>query len=770
MLLRLEYQGKTLFEKSSEEISAPITIGRSSQATWQVPSEDEFLGRQHAEISVKGKKVVVRDLSKNGIFFQGERVQERRLAEGDRLQMSNVTLIAEKEVKKPRVVLKHKLTVRSGDKQGKAAALPDTGAVFTVGSDPKWADPAVGLQFFDPRISKQHAEFRVHPDGSCWVKELNSKNGTRVNGEVLAGGKERLLRCGDLISFAHIDVAYTDGTENRALRNVLIQGSIILASLVVLAAGYYIKLYLLDYRAPFYQEAAESQIRAEQFENAANILRKASAAPDYEKYQMVIRQRIADVQRYQAAYNGWALTRRALSSGDYLAASRELSPLLADETAWAWNDDGSHALAQAKVLKSVLDLNADFVALQADERATGEKYEAIHGQLSSLTNRLTSVAELDLSGLLQKVQEACARLSQAQSEHERFEKTVEKLVSPALDSVMLAGLAKSVETACHSGYRAVAERAQRICPAVKSLYRGYDQFDLLLTAFHEMDWDRVDAIHVTPEEAGEFMKDPVLSEARKRLAVREKSLRDCIRDVRARLLRITGQAYWPGGAQADLAALENTETLARVLACDTLALPFPRRTRAQPSGEFDRVLGLEFFQNSLEQLTTDLVVVTVTMDTPWKPVMSRLAELLPDAESLLNTMNAPDYKVFVGGRLSEVAQQLRGVLKRRDALREGLLEQVKQGERKGLVAGVLVGLMSDKGYRIGDATLRSTLEKIREQMDREVQALYAKRQNAALPEKIKLRTAILEKGTPAHRVVKEMWSLQTTARGSGAAQ
>ena len=57
----------------------------------------------------------------------------------------------------------------------------------------------------DASISRQHAQFLRQADG-VYVQDLNSRNGTRVNGEPLLS--PRLVKPGDIISIGSVRLKY----------------------------------------------------------------------------------------------------------------------------------------------------------------------------------------------------------------------------------------------------------------------------------------------------------------------------------------------------------------------------------------------------------------------------------------------------------------------------------------------------------------------------------------------------------------------------------
>jgi EAL domain-containing protein (putative c-di-GMP-specific phosphodiesterase class I) len=61
--------------------------------------------------------------------------------------------------------------------------------------------PGLGLSLASESVSKEHAEFTLR-DGTLWLRDLASKNGTFVNSERIS---ETALREGDIVHFAHAE-------------------------------------------------------------------------------------------------------------------------------------------------------------------------------------------------------------------------------------------------------------------------------------------------------------------------------------------------------------------------------------------------------------------------------------------------------------------------------------------------------------------------------------------------------------------------------------
>ena len=85
------------------------------------------------------------------------------------------------------------LMFESGDDKGKV--MPVTGDEFVIGRD-----EAADLQILDTRVSRRHASLKVMPGGNAELRDMDSANGTMVNGapvkSAVLTGTER-LRVGD---------------------------------------------------------------------------------------------------------------------------------------------------------------------------------------------------------------------------------------------------------------------------------------------------------------------------------------------------------------------------------------------------------------------------------------------------------------------------------------------------------------------------------------------------------------------------------------------
>lgn len=92
-------------ERRVEIGSKPAIIGRLPESELQV--RDGFISRVHAGIGYAGGSFTLKDLgSTNGTYRNGARVFECNLANGDKIQVGNATLIFELDASNGQAVLR----------------------------------------------------------------------------------------------------------------------------------------------------------------------------------------------------------------------------------------------------------------------------------------------------------------------------------------------------------------------------------------------------------------------------------------------------------------------------------------------------------------------------------------------------------------------------------------------------------------------------------------------------------------------------------------
>ena len=162
------------------ELVSDVVLGRDPGADVVLTDPSNEVSRRHARIVIRGTEAVLEDLvSTNGTFVNGERLDGPYvLRAGDKVRLGGCTL---EFVPAPAPAP----TRPGGDGEGTLTVIrgTDEGESTTVhGSATIGRDEGNDLVVLDPEASRRHAKVTVQ-DGNAWIDDLDSLNGTYVNGQ-----------------------------------------------------------------------------------------------------------------------------------------------------------------------------------------------------------------------------------------------------------------------------------------------------------------------------------------------------------------------------------------------------------------------------------------------------------------------------------------------------------------------------------------------------------------------------------------------------------
>ncbi len=363
LLICLEFGGRVLHEGRSDKLPLPVEIGRSPSCGWSVSGIDNSMSSHHAELFLKHRAIWIRDLgSRNGITCSGERIDKRRLRDGDKLHLGACMLTAEAVAEKSSedILQYHRLEQLNGPRAGVFFDLLGTSDII-IGSD-----PSCGIACLDPLVSREHAVLSLKADGSCWARDLGSRNGTTVNGTVLSKDRERMLRDGDILSVAYIEFRFTDKNVVHPRAHLLWKTGIALATVAVALIGFYAYASVRP-SARMLLRRAISFAESGNFDEAENVAKAAAGARGgdaYAPHRMEVLQNIAAWRKTNAA---WLRMQKAIANRDWDKAQEESVHL----SAWDWNSTSApreglraeRALALVRAFRAAQKALADGVGV-----------------------------------------------------------------------------------------------------------------------------------------------------------------------------------------------------------------------------------------------------------------------------------------------------------------------------------------------------------------------------------------------------------------------
>ncbi len=204
-------------------IGQRLTIGRG--ITSDIVTADPRASRLHAAVEqggAGGQFILVDPGSTNGTFVNGRRIDRAELHDGDLIQIGDFALIVEfSEAVAGRDEQHGRTLIGVPSPGGGSSTLPDS---FDLRARPMMTigrDPGNTLTLEHPQISRFHARLALQPDGTLGVTDLNSTNGTFINGQQLRGATA--IPSGSTLTFGPFRLVYQNGqllkgTEDGTVR------------------------------------------------------------------------------------------------------------------------------------------------------------------------------------------------------------------------------------------------------------------------------------------------------------------------------------------------------------------------------------------------------------------------------------------------------------------------------------------------------------------------------------------------------------------------
>lgn len=283
-LLIEDSEGKSKLAPISPE-SSEITIGRKAGNVIRL--KERNVSREHAKIYQNAEGLFVEPVAaRYGMKVNGSKIDGPTHIElGDEIRIGDYRLYVQDEsqeqpVKEEAAVSEvpvpltpdqqPRLVVISSNFAGRE--YPITSTRCTLGRAP---DSNICIQH--PSVSSTHAEIVRNRNGNFEIRDLNSSNGTKVNGQDL-GQASHELQSGDMIAFGHVITRFCApgelwyfnfGSTSEPKRNTALMAALIVAIIVVAILGtVVVMMTLAPHEQPSNPELDEAAMK-EQAEQAA---------------------------------------------------------------------------------------------------------------------------------------------------------------------------------------------------------------------------------------------------------------------------------------------------------------------------------------------------------------------------------------------------------------------------------------------------------------------------------------------------------------------
>lgn len=752
MLIRLEHNGKIVHEIKSDEISGELTIGRSHTCTWPVPKEDSVASSRHACLYKKGGGIWLKDLeSTNGMFFQGKKIEKKKIAIGDKISVGNCMLLAEADRTDGGRAFSE-LAVLTGKSRGQKKPLKPP--VFTIGSD-----PASSLVFLDMLVSRHHAEVTIKEDGSCWIRDLGSKNGTSVNGLALRDDKERLLKDGDRIAVSHLELEFHDGAVKRSNKQAWLRMGVLAATLA-LALGLYWTYQTMRSPAEAFIHKARTLATTEDFAAATSELEKAVNARHSASCQVAIEDLRRLLGLWDTTCGLWGSAQKALTQGKWVQASRDLGMLqAAKKEAWEWSDraplEKENALKSKQMLDGLLHAQSSIVREDVGYAEMSEDHALVEKALAAVGGN----AQPYQSRLIAELNTMLRRQELVLDEGSGLEKALELLKE---DTPPYDGIVKVVGKARASTEGALKHRAELLFEPVEALALSSARLNEAAELVRNMDFTKAIGMDLKLPSVDSCSLDLRTSQARMRMDKEFEALKVKASQISFMVGEITRRIGPDADTTEMLKALLDRAVMQKVMACDSLGSPLPKRNRRDAVGEYDRVLGVEEFYTYLSAYP-GTVEATMLSDLPFVSLLTRTREAVQRVEMLKRFLEQPDNQRLASGKIMDKMTKWAGVLVCRDAIVKDMVVRAETSSgREAIIAGGIVARLTTtpdsvtiKGTK-PEEWVAGELKRLRKTLTQ----LNGEYTMASAIRQIEIRNQILQAGIPGDPFVRRMWAMK----------
>ncbi len=786
LVLRLECGNVCVKECAVSDLPPETRVGRAPDCFWRIPDSDRSASAHHALIRRKGRKATIVDTdSRNGIYFKGLSVKERKISAGDIIGIGDAKLVAEKvAVGGGTVAQFHTLEQLAGEDKGRTIALDRP--VTRIGSGKECE-----IRIADSLVSHVHALFEVRPDGYCYVKDNASRNGIKINGvrqneEAALTGQ--MLKDGDIVSVAYVDFRFWDRNVQHVRANIVQKILVVVATLAVALGGYF-------GIQTFFPSAKALRLRAERmaangrFADAERLAAESSEARGHELDAAQRGELMRKLALWTRTSKEWKLIKWALSKedADLWNVNRQFASLISsDDENWKWNTtDAMVEMARAKATQAMLakylsgverlrkgdgDRNA-FATLAADANAELSTMSYVQPYQAAIRSQLADLAE----ELRRTVLEMDA-IRQAMDGYTDIEKTDQTVEAVAEIAQMSARRSKERSVAG----KPTGVKVERVCASLAvplaDLQKSLRRLEANYSAVADASFSAFEPILPVPS-VDACMVEPNLTTRRADLLSENEMLAKTIVQLRSFRLYLGEEKILAGdGVPPTFASLFDPKILSGALECDCFSKPPPSYSAKSPTSAYDRLLGVNVFYSYLSSIDGDFD--SSVFEERFKPDLFKAAAAFQTLEqfvSFCDPSGKTPYanvmrKIFAARSdsrtLAKEVATVKELLKRRDAIVQKMEEIAgrEKDSRMGLLAsGIAFCLREGKQSAAEEEKIRGEMVAEFKVVRHKANEMIRKADGKGPEARIAAEREVLKMGIPGDPLLRQPWADQ--ARG-----
>lgn len=666
-ILELRCRGRLIVSANTDTLGEKVRIGRAPDNDWIVPEQDRVSADYQAELRLAEREIRIQACGKNILHVHGRTLSSYVLKPNDRIAVGDCELFVKPaDLRDARPCDVHRLEFLNGPREGELIRLEKN--LIRIGSAPE-----NDIVIKDDVVSRFHAEIRIAENGESWIKDLDSLNGTFVNGAKL-GRQERMLMDFDEIAVAFFDLMFLDRnvphTRSQIGRKILIMGIT-----VIVILGIFGLFYAATPEASQVLAATEYYIRRADFGAARRVLDHMPGSRDYQKYEKYHQEHLKNIARYEKTLAAWEEFKRLLNASEWQDAAKCFGRLEAgNRFAWNWEDASvDERMAVVHHAKKLLDTQfrlRDALSAMDSEPAVQKNLLAELEKDALLKRDKAQEPEwlrplrAEIDRLLAELKHNCAVLDKMIAAMNRLDEENTNFQS------LIAELNRLGAEASGS----IRVRARDLADVLKQLEKNQKVVTANQAALSAMRFSDIQ-LDVPFVSSDECMISSRILKKRNQLAARQKAILRNMENLKYLLANLKGNGLDKGRIPEIAERFASAKTLAEAFRFDCLKGKMPSPRRKTPSGTYDRMFGIRFFYEIIQQsalLQTNVYSDDLASNLDFQPDCIALAALFRAVDETRLWLSLPENRWMLNGETRTLRQQCETLLKRRASMLETL--------------------------------------------------------------------------------------------------
>ena len=662
-LIEFRCRGTLVFSEKTENLGDCVKIGHSPENDWVIPPEDKQASDFHAQLRLTPKDINLIACKGESFRFKGKPATQRKLMPGDRISMGDCELLvsyAEPSSNMPCDV--HRLEFLNGERAGDIVRLEKGTVRIGCAKDND-------IVINDDVVSAYHAELKIASDGETWLRDLNSQNGTFVNGAKM-GKTERMLMDSDVVSVAFYDLRFLDRNVIHTRTNISKKLFAILLTTLAVAAVFAV-FYFLTPRSESLLGEYDAQLKNNDFGGARSTLSQLPYSRDFRKFAADYTEYQDSLSRYETVFQVYEEFKKHLGDSNWAKATACLGLLNLDKQVdWNWNEALSPKyMNEAIYAKTCL---IEMYALSNALSDTDLPAEKMKAELAKFEKSDFVKPEFEKSApdyLKPLCNMILQKASYIRKNVENLDKLDNLLNGINWENADIPKLLEEVRAIEYDSMGGVRIKAQNTGEILRKISGNIKQVRLNQENFYRLNFDAIvrDIDFISSDECLNYAQ---ISNLRDSLVMRNSLILKNI-DALKYVIASLRECGIDNGIPKLVEEFNSMDSWNSLLSFKSLDNPQLADSKSDYADEYDKLLGFKYFYDIIAQiptLSTNVFSNGALLPEEYHPKCVQLSEIYKSAEEANAWFSIPDNKWMLKDKILAIKKKVENILSMREKL------------------------------------------------------------------------------------------------------